>query len=169
MSSRALRTRKYRSMKKAKAISIVILLILLVSMVLPASCGGSQTPEIDRLILVLATAENWDPDPEKDGIEVLLRPVDSEGDLVRTEGSIDITLSRWTNPGDTNEPPKGEVLEEWHVSVTLDDYSDAGTLLTLEYQQYVPQDSDYGWIEVELTTKQDDVFTVEGGVIDSLS
>jgi hypothetical protein len=104
-------------------------------------------------------ADNWDADPEVDGIEFHLTPKDAEDKMVETPGVVSAKL--WLKPSFLEEKEKGDLVQEWSgIQITKDDYDWLmGVTIRLEYKGFEPKEMQFGILEVTLVTPDSKSFT----------
>jgi len=105
------------------------------------------------------TPENWDADPDIDGIKFDLTPKDAEDRMVETPGVISAKL--WLEQSFLEGGGKGDLIQEWsNIQVTKDDYGWLlGATIRLEYEVFQPQEMQFGILEVTLVTPDGKSFT----------
>jgi hypothetical protein len=123
----------------------------------PASPEPLTATEVVTIDIGWPMPENWDADPEIDGIEFDLTPKDAEDEMVSTSGVVSAKLwleSLW-------EGSKGDLVQEWsNIQVTKDDYDWLwGATIRLEYRGFEPQEMQFGILEVTLVTPDGKSFT----------
>jgi hypothetical protein len=103
-------------------------------------------------------AENWDADPDIDGIEFHLRPKDAQDETVHTAGVVSAKL--WLERSFLEGGGKGSLVQEWSsIQVTEDDYDWLyGAIIHLEYKSFQPERLQLGILEVTLVTPNDEGF-----------
>ena len=113
---------------------LVWLLTVILILSLAISCAPPKPPvpaeeatspartEVVTIDIGWPMAENWDADPEVDGIEFNLTPKDVEDKMVETPGVVSAKL--WLKPSFLEEKKKGDLVQEWSgIEMTKDDYS----------------------------------------------
>jgi hypothetical protein len=90
--------------------------------------------EAIKFNMMLTSGANRDGEPGDDGISVLLQPVDSQGDLVKLVGEIDLELFDLNREGESQRIGQwhftiDEVREHWHRG-----FLSAGYLFQLDWQ-----------------------------------
>jgi len=116
--------------------------------------------DIKSVDLIVSAATNWDDDPEPDGVQLIVRPQDDTGLVLRAEGSLNARL--WSQP-DASKEKKGKLIQEWSdIYVTKKDYTeDLLARIRLEYNDYTPVLGERGILEVTLTLPDGRSFTSE--------
>ncbi len=108
-----------------------------------------------------ACYRNTDADPKADELRVAIQPYGINDTPIDAEGVVSAKL--WLATGlfkDVNK--KGQLLQEWYgIHISKDDYGSQGALLRLEYNEYVPEEGDYGILEVTFTTPDQKSFTAQ--------
>lgn len=120
-----------------------------------------EPTKVTGLSTILPRARNFDSDPEKDGIEVVLSPKDAYGNLEMTDGTINARI--WRSAYDVNGTRMhGDLIESWSgISISKSSYDDYGYKLVLPFRSYVSQPNDYGFFEIVLTTPDGKEFAAE--------
>ena len=134
----------------------------------PAPAGEAPRPVptgVATIDIGWPTCENWDADPEVDGIEVDLSAKDAEDNTVQAPGVVSAKL--WSEfPTFSGE--KGALIQEWSdIKITKDDYDWFWGWVTirLEYKGYTPQKDEWGILEVTLTTPDGRSFTARATTV----
>lgn len=122
-----------------------------------SSNSGQQTQAttVQTIGDVIMSAENWDADPEVDGLEFDLSPRDKDDVQVESEGTISIKLWKTIGYDDKCLKRDEDLLEQWNnIKVTKGDYSIFGATIRAEYKNYQVTDdkSATGCAEVTFTT-----------------
>jgi hypothetical protein len=117
-----------------------------------------------------ARIANWDADPEPDGLEVDLAPIDANGYLAPTDATAEATLVGVT--GIRRASPSGRaraiddrfpILGRWAVNVRPEDFSSTGALVRLPFQAVDPHVAEeyryLGAVTVRLIVPGNGVFT----------
>jgi len=122
---------------------------------------AAEPTKVAGLSTILPRARNFDTDAERDGIEVVLSPKDSYGNLETTDGTINARI--WRSAYDVNGTRMhGDLIESWSgISISKSGYDDYGYRLVLPFRSYVPQPNDYGFFEIALTTPDGKKFAAE--------
>jgi len=128
----------------------------------PVPAGGGQPTSPSSGVVTLdifgfTMAENWDADPEVDGIVVEIWPKDAEDHTVEAAGTVSAKL--WLQKS-ILEPEKGELIQTWtNIPVSEEDYGFiGGAILRLEYHAFAPTGDQWGILEVTFTNP-DGIFT----------
>lgn len=106
---------------------------------------------------VWITTNNWDADPEVDGLKFDLNPKDKDGSQVDSSGIISIKLWKMVAVGFEDKCLKRDedLLESWdNISVKEEDYNLFGAEIKAEYNKYKITEDKYnqGCVEVTFTT-----------------
>ena len=137
----------------------------------PVPAGGASTPPTTSTPTQVATidigfpmGDNWDADPEVDGIEFHLTPKDAEDKMAETPGVVSAKL--WLER-QYPETGKGDLVQEWsNIQVTKDDYDWLmGVTIRLEYKGFEPKEMQFGILEVSLVTPDGKSFTARGSSV----
>lgn len=106
--------------------------------------------------------ENWDADPETDGIKVCLVPKNADDKMVTTPGMVSAKL--WLR---LMEGEKGDLIQEWSgIQITKDDYDwILGATIRLEYKGFQPKKMQIGILEVTLITPDGKSFTARNSYV----
>lgn len=105
-----------------------------------------------------SSAEQWDSDPELDGIKISLEVYDDKDKKAKAKGILEAVLYERVYD-DNSQATKADELDRWSVQVTKDDYDDSGYLSKkLEYNNAIPKSAEYGWIEFTFTTEDGSKF-----------
>ena len=139
-----------------KLVSLLVLLLVLglaMSCVPEAESPLYKEPEVPTITEGMAsmklsyfTAASWDDDPDIDGIDFVLKPLDAEGKTVKVTGVL--TAKLWL---ETAEQEKGDFVMEWpDMQVTEADYAfPMGYTIRLDYGDWQPESAgQYGIVEV---------------------
>lgn len=104
---------------------------------------------VATLDLWMATMENWDEDPEADGIEATIAPRDKDDKMQYAEGVVNAKVYTRSLNTSTYKYEKGELVKEWsNVPITKDQYGFLGAPVRLEFDSaYTPTDALY--LEIE--------------------
>lgn len=142
---------------------LMALLVAIASLVAMLSgCAILKSPPSTDVVTLdifgWPTAENWDADPEADGIEVEIWPKDAEGHMVEAGGTVSAQL--WLQKS-FFEAEKGELIQTWGgIPVSKEDYGFiGGAVLRLEYRGFTPTGDDWGILEVTLTISDGKSYT----------
>ena len=103
------------------------------------------------------TPASWDDDPEVDGIDFVLQPIDEAGKVVKTTGML--TAKLWL---EEEGGAKGEFIQEWvDLPVTESDYAfPMGYTIRLEFTDFEPEaEQQYGIFEVTFVIPDGSSFT----------
>jgi hypothetical protein len=131
----------------------------------------AQQAQVTTLGQVWMSAENFDADPEIDGLKFSLQPKDSNGNVVASAGTVFVKL--WKLECVENNEYIGcvntactkkdkDLLETWSIPINKDAYGWSGADIQLEYKKYKPQGDKYsqtGCAEITLTTPDGKNFT----------
>lgn len=158
---------------KMKRLAIIVILfsILLASFgcaipkpSAPTDGGEGTTPSLTGVAYLDmddACYRNTDADPKADELQVHIQPYGINDTPIDAEGVVSAKL--WLATGlfkDVNK--KGQLLQEWYgIHINKDDYGSRGALLRLEYNEYVPEEGDYGILEVTFDTPDQKSFTAQ--------
>jgi hypothetical protein len=118
-----------------------------------ASATEDQTPQkssskIKTIGEIWITVENWDSDSDVDGLHFYLSPEDSEGLIVKTDGTLNIKLWK-LECTEENEyigcvksactKKDKDLIETWSIPLTKSDFSIlTGAEIKAEYKEYNP-------------------------------
>jgi hypothetical protein len=116
-------------------IPAIIILPILVLSITP------QTPATTSVVLWSAMSHNWDNLPGSDGIEISVRPQDSNGELTQIPALLHVSLLS----------SSGDLIESWEVVLPSTNYSEMySTPIRLEYSDpHLP--CEFGTVEINLT------------------
>lgn len=130
-----------------------------------ASQPTTEPTKVQAINLFLAKGENWDADSDNDGVEVTLSPRDRDDKQVKTDGTVSAKL--WYSEYDASyNRVKGEFIQEWiNIPVSKDSYGFLGTKVRLEFNNFTAKSSDYGYLEVTLTTPDGKTFTAKQDIV----
>jgi hypothetical protein len=108
--------------------------------------------------------DNWDADPEVDGIKFNLTPKDIKDRMVETPGVVSAKL--WLELS-FPETGKGDLVQEWSdIQVTKGDYDWlTGVTIRLEYRAFQPKQYQFGILEVTLQTPDGKKFTARASSV----
>ena len=153
----------------------ILLSILVIGILLLSACGApitappaeappAPTKAVTTIDIGWPMAENWDADPEVDGIEFDLTPKDAEDKMVETPGVVSAKL--WLERP-FPETGKGDLVQEWsNIQVTKDDYDWLmGVTIRLEYKGFEPKEMQFGILEVTLVTPDGKSFTARASSV----
>jgi len=139
--------------KLVSLLTLLLVLGLVISCVPEAESPLTKEPEVATVTEGIATinvsyftAASWDDDPDIDGIDFVLRPLDAQGKVVKTTGVL--TAKLWL---ETPEKEKGDFVMEWpDMQVTEADYAfPMGYTIRLDYEDWQPESAgQYGIVEV---------------------
>jgi len=128
----------------------------------PTDGGEGTTPSLTGVAYLDmddACYRNTDADPKADELQVHIQPYGINDTPIDAEGVVSAKL--WLATGlfkDVNK--KGQLLQEWYgIHINKDDYGSQGALLRLEYNEYVPEEGDYGILEVTFDTPDQKSFS----------
>ncbi len=106
------------------------------------------TPAVNRVasLRIYASVANWDADAEADGLEVIVQPVDTLGNVVPVRGQLDFKLLGQRSPWDRIEPtrhgrrllPRFDRLEDWSRRVHPNQVAADGVVYRLEFRNFHP-------------------------------
>ena len=135
----------------------------------PQQLEQSPPPTVTSLD-IHARIANWDADPEPDGLEVDLAPLDANGYLTPANATAEATLVGVT--GIRRASPSGRaraiddrfpILGRWTVIVRPEDFSSTGALVRLPFQAVDPHVAEeyryVGAVTVRLVVPGNGVFT----------
>jgi hypothetical protein len=156
-----------------KKLASVLTAILILSLAIacappkaPVPAGEEQPPaqapaptEVVTIDIDWPMRDNWDADPEVDGIKFDLTPKDIEDKMVETPGVVSAKL--WLERSIFEDGGKGDLVQEWSgIGITKDDYDWLmGVTLRLEYKGFEPEEMQFGILEVTLVTPDGKSFT----------
>ena len=120
--------------------------------------GATNDNTVQTLEVMSVTDDNWDSDPEEDGIAVSIAPRDKDDNIVEQAGTITAKLWEIESSPESTDIVKGDLVQEWTVPITKDNYGIWGDL-NLEYKSGFVPSTDWGWLEVTLTTPDGKSFT----------
>ena len=139
-----------------KLVSLLTLLLVLglaISCMPEAESPLTKEPEVTTVTEGVVSLEvsyftpaSWDDDPDIDGIDFVLRPLDAQGKVVKTTGVL--TAKLWL---ETPEGEKGDFIMEWpDILVTEAEYAfPMGYTIRLDYGDFVPKgEQQYGIVGV---------------------
>jgi len=153
-----------------KLVSLLTLLLVLglaTSCVLGAESPLTKEPEVTTVTEGVAsldvsyfTAASWDDDPDLDGIDFVLRPLDAQEKVVKTTGVL--TAKLWLE-AEGEQNVKGDFVMEWpDMQVTLAEYAfPMGYTIRLDYGDFVPGVKQYGIVEVTFVISDGTSFTAD--------
>ena len=137
--------------KLVALLTLLLVLGLAISCVPEAESPLTKEPEVTTVTEGVAyidvsyfTPASWDDDPDIDGIDFVLRPLDAQEKVVKTTGTL--TAKLWLE----QEGEKGDLIMEWvDLPVTEADYAfPMGYTIRLDYGDFVPGVKQYGIVEV---------------------
>jgi hypothetical protein len=114
--------------------AIIILPILVLSI-------APQKQATESVVLWSAMSYNWDGVPGSDGIEISVRPQDSDGELTQIPAMLYVSLLS----------SSGEVIQSWEVVLPETNYTEMySTPIRLEYSNpHLP--CEFGTVSIRLT------------------
>jgi hypothetical protein len=150
--------------KLVPLLALFLVLGLFISCIPEAESPLYKEPEIKvatkgvaAINLSYFTAASWDDDPEVDGIDFVLQPIDEADKVVKTTGML--TAKLWL---EEEGGAKGEFIQEWvDLPVTEADYAfPMGYTIRLEYTDFEPEaKQQYGIVEVVFVIPDGQSFT----------
>ena len=150
-------------MRRNNGTPTIKLLLLICFALMVSSCGCVHTPQVTSvtsLDLILSASLDWDDDPDPDGLQFRIIPKDSNGFVVKAEGTVSAKL--WSQQN-TTTGEKGKLIQEWNnMRIAKRDYDKELTpTVRLEYGDYSPFPGEFGTLEVVMTTPDGKRFTHE--------
>jgi len=145
-----------------KKLVSVLTAILILSLAI--ACAPPAPTEVVTIDIGWPMAENWDADPEVDGIEFDLTPKNAEDRMVETPGVVNAKLWLQAQYPATG---KGNLVQEWSdIQVTKDDYDWLmGVTVRLEYKGFQPEKMQFGILEVTFITPDSKSFTARASTV----
>ncbi len=118
----------------------------------PAPAPAPISTKVVTIDIGWPVAENWDADPDIDGIELYLRPEDAQGKMVETASVVSAKL--WLERSIIEGGGKGSLIQEWSgIQLTKEDYDWLyGATIHLEYKGFRPASIQFGILEVTFVT-----------------
>jgi hypothetical protein len=115
-------------------------------------------------------AGNWDADSDIDGLEFYLAPKDTNGNMVKAAGNVQVKLWKLEctetmygtcmKQGCTKSD--SSMVENWNFQLTADNYGIIGAQIRTDYENYSPTNGDIeavGCAEVFFTTEDGKTFS----------
>ena len=137
---------------------LIVLLPIMGMIVLFTGCIDSNEDNIADVKLIISASVNWDDDPEADGIQFIISPIDKDGFLIKDKCVINAKL--WSEQ-DKDSLNKGTLIQVWEgIHVIPKDYTkELGARVSLEYNNYKPLPHENGMLQVEVTISDGRRFT----------
>lgn len=115
----------------------------------PARYEPRATPGPVRFLEIDARPQNWDRDPELDGLLVLVQPTDEDGEVVPVNGQVRLQLLGQRYAGPIRRTFDSEIafptLGTWTYRLREDDFGPNGAVIRLPFRRLHPQfDTDLG-------------------------
>ncbi|MEZ6135000.1 MAG: hypothetical protein R3C53_08840 [Pirellulaceae bacterium] len=99
---------------------------------------GSRSGSAATSLSAFAHIDNWDADPQADGIRLYLRPRTADGKLVQVAGFVSVELEVYR--GDVRDISKHYRVEEsWSYELTKSDFDQHGAMVQLPFRSIQPE------------------------------
>ena len=141
-------------MPPKKGLSTLITLIFITTSLLFSGCAVSKSTDIHLVKCIISASVKWDEDYEPDGVQFVIRPLDSSGFLVKDDCIVNAAL--WIQ----QDKNKGALIQEWpNIKIDKKDYEgNYGARIYLEYTEYVPPPGENGILHAEVITSSGERF-----------
>lgn len=131
---------------------------------------AAPAKEVATIDLFSAKIDNWDADPEGDGIEVTINPKNKDDKQVEVEGILNARIYKQELNYQTYEKEKTDLVKEWNGIPIGTEYGFLGTTARLEFEDgfdYKKESGLYGfYLEIEFVYNGKTYTAVKGSVID---
>ena len=152
----------YSSGVKRILFLVPVLALLFIAALIPGCSHETETVKPLKLKILSVDKEQ--------GIEILLIANDETGEPIQIEGVMDVGLWYWDRKDLEYYPDfkiESQLVQKWHqIPLTFDDYTEAGAIIFLPYDQPHYFQGETGYMEVTLETAGGEILVVSRDDVD---